>query len=416
MPANLPPEIKFIPTPTGERYELPQRHVGCLRVAAWPIIIFSVFNAVFGLYISLIGSGLITTYKNGSSNSDPLIVLFGIAWFLIMLLPVLLGCFMIGGHNTIEVRNEWLTATHHSGPLRLWRKMRINNIRTFHIRTGNPGNKLSGIHPMTGILKADLVGGQRRILAWGYHKDTLQALALHLTERFQLHLGATLLDPKHASIPIEEHLSGPGSLIEGLGKLTHKKIKPLDTPNIPQGPDVNAPKPTYTDVRLELHESGLTFTIPPVGIRKGSKGILTFSLSWNLFIALFTGLWLYDYKNTQGWNVYVIISFALLWGLGIATLIVAINIGKRRAIIDVIGETLLITHQSIFKIKQQEVHRDNIESIRLEYCGKESDDVPILNLQINCTQGKMITMLNQLSNNELAWIASELRKALRIDC
>ncbi len=415
MPANLPPEIKVIPIPTGERYELPQRHVGCLRVAAWPIIIFSVFNAVFGIYISLIGSGLFTTSENGSSSTGPLVVLFGIVWFLIMLLPVLLGCFMIGGHNTIEVHNEWLIAAHHSGPLRLWRKMLINNIRTFQIKTGNPGNKLSGIHPMIGTLKADLVGGQRRIIAWGYHRDTLQALAQHLTERFQLHVDITLLDPRHASIPIEEQSSDPESLIEGLGKLTHKKIKPLDVPNIPQGPDVNAPKPTYTDVRLELHKNGLTFTIPSVGIRKGSKGILAFSLSWNLFMALFTGLWFAGHRSTQGWNSYIVLMcLTTLWGLGIATLIAAINIGKRRAIIDVVGETLLISHQSIFKIKQQEVHRDNIESIRLEYCGKESDDVPILNLQINCKQGKMITMLNQLSNNELAWIASELRKALNL--
>ena len=131
-------------------------------------------------------------------------------------------------------------------------------------------------------------------------------------------------------------------------------------------------------------------------------------------VALFTGFWVSAGKQ----NVTDLLIFSaiisLFWAVGIGMLVAAINAGRRRAILDVVGDTLLITRQNIFKNRQQEVHRDNIKSIRRDKSGVEVNDVPVLNLQVRLHEGKKISMFSQLSNDELSWVAAVLREALGV--
>lgn len=406
----LPPEIQIITTPGGERYELPQRHVGCLRVAAGPVIFLALIFSGLSLFMVLTSSGLYQILTGGGGSMDIMQVIIGVVFFLISgLIPLAFGCFMYGGHNTIELRNDWLIATHHSGPLRWRRKILIKDVRKLEIKTGNPDSSYIGTQPMIGALNAELTGGGRRNLAWGYHHETLRALAKLITERCRVRDGVTLVDDNQTTILVEERTLGQEGQFEAYRRAHNKSTSD-------QPPEVNyiPPRPANSTVILEARDDGLTLTIPPVGVRKGAKGLFGFSIFWNLFMVVFTGFWSVGSKgNTQGLGLLMLIAFfGLFWAVGIGMLVAAINAGRRRAILDVVGDTLLITRQNIFKTRQQEVRRDNIKSIRRDASGTKVNDVPLLNLQVHLREGKKIAMLGQLSNDELSWIASELREAL----
>lgn len=264
---------------------------------------------------------------------------------------------------------------------------------------------------MIGALNAELVGGGRRNLAWGYHKDTLRAMAKLLTERCRVRDGAILVDDNQTTIVVEERTLGQWGQFEAYRRAHNKNVSdlPPETHDIP-------PQPVDSEVKLEVRDDGLTLSIPPVGICKGSKGLFGFSIFWNGFMVVFTRFWIVGSNgSTQGWSLLMLVAFfGLFWAIGIGTLIAAINAGRRRAILDVVGDTLLITRQNIFKTRQQEVHRDNIKSIRRDRSGVEVNDVPILNLQIRLHEGKKISLFSQLSDDELGWLAAVLREALGV--
>jgi hypothetical protein len=411
MPNDLPPEIEVVTTPRGERYELPQRHVGCLRVAAGPVIFIALIFSGSSLFMALASSGLIQSLTGGSGSVDILQVFIGAVFFLVSgLIPLAFGCFMYGGRNTIELRDDWLIATHHGGPLRWRRKMPVKDVLKLEIKTGNPESSSVGTHPMIGALNAELVGGGRRNLAWGYHKDTLGAMAKLLTERCRVRDGATLVDDNQITIVVEERTLGQWSQFEAYRRAHNKNVSDLP-------PETNeiTPQPTDSTVILEPNDVGLTITVPPVGIRKGGKGGLGFSIMWNGFMAVFTFFWFYSGSRFSGWELLLICGFlSLFWAVGIGVGVAAINAGRRRAILDVVGDTLLITRQNIFKTRQQEVHRDNIQSIRRDKSGTEINDVPVLNLQVRLYEGKKVSMFSQLSNDEIGWVAAVLREALDV--
>lgn len=407
MTNALPPEIQAITTPRGELIEMHTRYVGCLRVAAVPVIVIGLVFAGAGLAMSLLNSGLLHRLTTGDGRVDIALALFGVPFFLAGLVPVVFGCFMFGGRNTIELRDDQLIATHRSGPLRWRRQIPMKDIRKFEIKTGNPESTPAGTDPMVGALNVLLDGGTRRNLAWGYHKDTLRALADYLAEQCQTVAGSKLVDNRQATIVIEERTLGQDDALDKIRR-AKGEAKPYVSDNTVGIPT----QPADSNVIYEPHEDGLTITVPPVGMRKGSKGMLGFSIFWNGFMALATAGWLYAGRSDAALIVYII--FPLFWLIGIAMLLAAMNAGRRTAILDVVGDTLLITRKTLFKTTQQEVRRDNIQSIRRDASGTKVNDVPLLNLQVRLVEGKKISMLGQLSNDELSWIAAILREALNL--
>lgn len=407
MSTSLPPEIQTVTTPRGELIDLPSRYVGCLRVAAVPVIVLGLVFAGGGLAISLFASGWYHRLSGGAGPVDIALVVIGVTFFLMGLVPVVAGCFMFGGRNRIELRDDRLIATQRSGPLRWRREMAIKDVRKLEVKTGNPENTPKGSNPMLGALNVVLDGGTRRNLAWGYHKDTLRALADYLVERCQSRTGATLMPSNAPAIEIEERTLGQDRELEKImrAKEAAGEHVPDNTVDVP-------PQPTDSIVIYEPHEDGMTITVPPMGVHKGSKGMFGLAVLWNGFMAVVTAGWLFAGKKNDPVIAYIVIP--LFWVVGIAFLLGAVNAGRRRAILDVVSDTLLITRKTLFKTTQQEVHRDNIQSIRRDASGTKINDVPVLNLQVRLHKGKKISMLSQLTNDELSWIAALLREALRV--
>lgn len=401
MPDELPPSVLVVTTPRGELYELPSRDVGCLRIVAIPVVLVGLLFCAVGLYVSLIEGGLLGVITGGRMGGgkplDLFNAVFGVPFFLSGFVPLYTGAFLYAGRSTIELRDDSLIATQRSGPFRWRRKIGIADIRKFQVKSANMDEKQLAIGSALSALNVSLAGGRLRNLAWGYPKNDLRALADHLASRCKAPARAKLIHDDQQAIEVEERILG------------QEKFE-SDVPEVNE--DGVPPRPTDSTVIYEPHEDGLTITVPPVGMRKASKGMLGFAIFWNGFMAVVTTGWLFAGKGSDAVIVYIV--FPLFWLVGIAMALGAVNAGRRRAILDVVGDTLLITRKTLFKTTQQEVHRDNIKSIRRDKSGVEVNDVPVLNLQVRLHQGKKISMLSQLSNNELSWIAALLREALRV--
>ncbi len=405
--AELPKEIEVVSTAQGERYELPAREVGCLRIAAVPVIAFGTLSCCVGLYISLIEGGLLGLITSGGTSGggggkpfSPFFAVFGLPFFLSGLIPVYSGFFMLGGRSTIEIRNDKLIAIQRGGPVRWRRKIPISGVRKFQVKSSGMKDSEVMIGAAQSALNVLSESGRLNCLAWGYPKPTLRALADHLSMRCQTISGAWLLDTDRPAIEVEESVMGQDR---------------YETDNQGAIQEDIPPRPQDTTVIVKPNDVGLTITVPPVGIRKGSKGGLGFSILWNGFMAVFTFFWFYlGGVGIRGELLLICGLLSLFWAVGIGVLIAAINAGRRMAILDVVGDTLLITRQNIFKTRQQEFPREKIKAIRMDKSGTKVNHVPIMNLQVHLTEGGRIAMLGQLTNDELKWIAGQLRQALGV--
>jgi hypothetical protein len=408
MTPRLPPEIQVITTPGGELYELPAKQVGCLKIATVPLILIGLAFSFTGLYAAVYESGLLGMLMGRAGKPfNPINLVFGVPFFLIGLVPIYLGVMIYGGRSTIELRDDVLIATQRSGPFRWRREVALDRIKQFQVKSSNPDDLKVAVGKAACALNVATADNKYYSLAWGYDKPMLRALADYLAERCPDHAGATLMHGSAQAIEVEERTIGQDRELEKIMRAREAAGQDLtdNTTDIP-------PKPADSTVVYEPHEDGLTITVPPVGVRKGSKGMFGFSIFWNGFMALVTVGWLFAGKNSDAVIAYIV--FPVFWLVGIVILLGAINAGRRRAILDVVGDTLLITRKTLFKTSQQEIHRDNIKTIRRDKSGVEINDVPVLNLQVHLHKGKKVSMLSQLSDEELSWIAALLREALRV--
>lgn len=406
MPDALPPEVQTITTTRGVMYELPAKQIGGIRYIAVAAAVLGVGLLGVAAYLVLIRAGLLdwlTGNGQGSGSQPDLFELFWaipLGFFGLSLLR--LAWFLVGGRSTIELRDDRLITTQTLGPLRRRKTYAVKDIKKFQVKTGRPGQGNEAISPAMCALNIVVEDDKVRNITWGYAKPTLTALAEALTEHCEASTYAGGFDDKREAITVEQRAIGD---LDSEDKFPDATLDHADIPT----------RPGDAVARLEYHEDGLTITVPPVGVLKASKGLLGFAVCWNLFMLLFTVMWfVVGDKMPLGGLVLVVGVLTLFWAVGIASMVSVINAGKRMAILDVVGNTLLITRKTLFKTLQTEVQRDNISGIRRDRSGTEVNNVPILNLQVHLHKGKKVAMLSQLSNDELAWIAGELRGALDV--
>src|SRR5690349_16764475 len=92
-------------------------------------------------------------------------------------------------------------------------------------------------------------------------------------------------------------------------------------------------------ITAERFPDGLTITVPPAGLWRGTAGLFPFAIIWNGFMIVFTpGLLLgtlggKDFQQTAA--IVVPAVLALFWLVGIGLLLGALNMGRRQAAIAV---------------------------------------------------------------------------------
>ncbi len=170
-------------------------------------------------------------------------------------------------------------------------------------------------------------------------------------------------------------------------------------------------QPQGSDATIERRADGITLSIPPAGIVRGSKGLFVFAIVWNLFIGGFgtmltlSSLGIFDSPVRSLWFGYVfLLPFV---AVGIATLLAAINMGRRTTAIATSGDELFVVRKGLFGKKTQQWRLSEV-AIRVAHSGMKVNDQPIQELQIQGMNGKF-GMLCERPEIELHWIAGQLR-------
>jgi hypothetical protein len=384
----LPREIQAEHWPDRTTYDLPMRPIGALRFLGLLPMAFSV------AFVWMPGHFLLGLFHQLGRDKAGFFLWIPIAFlcaFVIAgLVPFTIGLFMLIGRTRLVVTRERIIATEIAGPVRRSRKIKVADIERLEYggaRTeGQTANATPAWLKQIGGLTAILRNGKKSLLLIGYPRDWVEAMA--------------------------EELSG--SMQQVGTKVEINEVEPL-TRNAETPTEELVSKPASSLVQLETRVNGLVLEIPPAGLRKGGKGLFSFAIIWCLFMTVFTCAMCFG-KDHNGqrppWGAWLFI--AGFWGIGLTMLASAINMGRRRAVLTVESGGLRVDQHGLFGANSREWQRGQISAVRVDRSGMEVNHVPLMQLQIHPVGGKKFGLLTGRPEDELRWIASELRRALSV--
>ncbi|HKI71899.1 MAG TPA: hypothetical protein VKA81_05950 [Verrucomicrobiae bacterium] len=370
-------------------YTLPARPLGKLR---WLALFLVAFGVVFA---SIPATGLFRSLKSipaGKAAAGD----FGFAVFLVPfvvtgLVPLGLGLLVLFGRCRVEWHQKRLSVLDYVGPVR-WRR-RLQKSRILKLTVSSGGAKING-QPVTtgplaelGALAAEFEEGRPRLVAIGYPRDWLEALAEDLSAR--VHATASTI-----AAPVVEAVN-----------LDQSRPEPVEV----------VPKPADSRVRVEPRPDGVLLVVPPAGLRKGSKGLFGFAILWCLIVAVITtAIAAASAKNVRGKPFVGWALIGVFWLVGLSMLAGAVNMARRRAMLLVENGRLKVAQIGIFGAKRWDWNRENIAAIRADTSGLEVNNAPVIELQIHPVNGKKTGFFAGRDQEELRWMASELRRALKV--
>ena len=405
QPATLPPEVRFEATPDGGRYRLPRRPLGWLRLLGLVPMGFGVL--MLGGLASFFGgfTGGMFNASGGFNWGSLIFVAFMVPFVLGGVTPILLGLWLTAGASDIVVRDGRVAAVERLGPLRRRRRRRIDGLTVLYLGHGG-GSALNGWFGSLSLLRAgtDLDPSAERaahdkdglFLAWGYPEAALRPLAEHVADLLGQDLGNSRPLPVIGVDLLETGtFTGRG---RGDADRSHRVVER---------------QPTESKAILDERADGLTLTLPAAGLWRGSSGLFAFSLLWCGFMVVFTTI----VAAGAGLDIIFLAFITVFWAIGIGMMLLAINLGHRRVILDVVGvpgdATLLVARQDLRGIQQDDWPSRDIADVRVADSGTEVNDRALRQLRIELhTQKKPVKLLTGRPDEELAWIATTLRRGL----
>lgn len=372
----------------GVRYVLPNRSLGKGRL--FGIVVMA--TGLFGVGFAAVWISKALSFGSGDDQIgrwfSMVFVVAGLAPLLGGLMSMIAGLGLLTGrtHTRIEYTNGILRVTERFGIFRWSWKRSADRVRRLVVGPALQSASASpGIGPYL-VIHVECDGAPPMKMAPGYDRGPLEAIAAALAERLDV------TSEFAAAAPVTDEVNSDEDQ-----------------------PQPQVAKPAGSDATLESRDGEMTIRIPPAGLWRGSKGLFFFSILWNGFMTVFTfALVFADGESVDGDIRVVYVVIPLFWLIGLGILAAAVNMGRRRAILDVIGDTLLISRAGPFGSKLTELRGDQIESIQVGTSGMEVNDVPVMELQIHPREGKKVGLLSQRDDDELQWIAYELRNALQI--
>ena len=393
-PLDAAPAVTTISLPDGgTRWRLPvRRRLGRLGGTA-------AFLVVFGLLFGGVPTGVLL----GASKV--------IGWWALVALPValpfafiglmcvLMGAASLVGRADLEVRSGRLVAVDRLGPLRLRRSRPVERIAGFELKGGAVRTNGKALEAREGgefsTLRATLDGNAKPWPVIGmYPRDMLLALARDLAQACDAQAPAELFD------------DGPPPVVEVDWRKENEQ---------PERAPVE--RPADTPITLEQADGVTTIRVPPAGA-EGAKGLIAFGVLWEAFslLACAAALWKWITNPAslaaQGspWVLAVVLPLFPL--VGVAMLLYGLSLARRTTVLDIIGDTLLVTRSGLRRVRSWEWRADDLERVRIGPSGMEINDEPVLALLIEARGGKKTVLLTERSEPELAWIAWEVARAL----
>ncbi|MBL8794509.1 MAG: hypothetical protein JNM56_11430, partial [Planctomycetia bacterium] len=392
MSAMLPPEIEISERDDVTRIRLPARQIGHWRlIGLLPIL----FGLVFALG-PLTGALQTVNFKRFEPCSL-IFVAFTIPFVWAGLQMVRFGLLILASRSEVELRDGKIVAIERWGPVTWTRHLPMTAVRKFVVQGG--GAELERgtagpafLHELAAIQVETETEKKALLIAPVFPPQLLLPLAEELARR--------------CNVAVEQR--------EGRLEKPAIEVQQVLTPEDAAMLEEDPPQPDESDVEVEEAADGVTLKVPAAGVWAGSKGLMFFSFFWNGLLTVITAAFLFANDKPKTKDLLILIPFfGLFWAIGIGLLLGAINMGKRRAVLAVVGDRLLALQTGIFGGKRAEWRRDELLDIRSGPSGMEVNDVPVMELQITPLKGKKFGMLSGRDEVELRWLAAKLRHALR---
>jgi len=173
---------------------------------------------------------------------------------------------------------------------------------------------------------------------------------------------------------------------------------------------------------VEHTPDGLCIRMPPAGLR-AARSEFRFALAFTAILVFVTAIFVFA---LVGKPPKLIVAFgvviALFWAGALGLLVEVWRRSRQMAIIDVVGETLLISTSKPGSGESFQIEKDNIKALGVGPSGVVVDDVPVMALridlgkpiQIGKARRRALKLFRERSEAELCDIADQLRLALGI--
>jgi hypothetical protein len=313
-------------------------------------------------------------------------VAFLLVFMIVGCFPAAYGFLMMFGRCRISWHDGRLTVSDLVGPFGRRRRMPRTAIRKFAVKAGverNGQSVTTGPLASMAMLVAEFENGKPRVVALGYPREWLEAIATELSGY------ASRTQPATPKVEVVDLQATP-----------------------PQFQDV-AEKPAASKIVLQRNAASIVLEVPPAGLRKGSMGLFFFSIAWCAFMTVFTSGMLKQARAAKSdWQSLIFIG--TFWAVGLGMMAGAVNLGRRRATLTAGKSGLTIVQSGPFGTKRREFRREEIAAVRADTSNVEVNNRRVLELQIHPVTGKKVGLLVNREADELRWMATELRNALGV--
>jgi hypothetical protein len=397
---SLPETIEVRELPHGIRYTFPIRPLGWRR---FPILFFSTFG---GLAVLLFAAFYIANFfGHGVPGVFQLFIwmnlLLGAAFFVAGVGAIGAAIRFTFGRSEVEIDNGKIVARQRLGPLRWSRGVPLDQVR--HLTVTIPSKKRTPrrCHARRAALVAMGDALKPTALVGGYPVTWLVPLAEDLARRWDV--GATDESATSRRPTVE--------VVQTTG------IEDLDL-----GEAIK--QPPESRVRVAFCADGITLEVPPVGVQHDAGGLFLFAIACCGFLVVVTAFILsFDLRFAQirPWHesVFVFMLLAVLWVGAVVLLTTGYRSVKNRAVFRVSDERLLVTEEGPSGRMHREWKRDDIALIGVgptsPIDNNAGETAKVLwELQIYPKNARHVGLLAGRDTDELRWIATTLRWALRL--
>jgi hypothetical protein len=309
-----------------------------------------------------------------------------------------LGLVALLGRCEVELCHGELVTFDGIGSLGLRRRRSVGKLRRLVVEhyparyNGQPV-ETGPLAEMAGI-KADFTEGKPFAMAIGYPRSWLTPLAEHLAERCCLSTepGMVTLPPIEVTQVTVQH------------------------PEFVESPE----QPPKSKVIVEQSPRGVVLRIPEAGLfGRGGGGCLLWSgVCLCLFMLVPTLALLFgppgpkDPEKLDPRVAWLILG--LFWATGIGFLVGAMYMARRQAVLAVVDDTLMVMQAGLFGWRRWEWTREELSDIVSGPSNMCINDQPVIELHIYPNDGKRVGLLVGRGTDELRWLATVLRRALRL--
>ncbi len=204
--------------------------------------------------------------------------------------------------------------------------------------------------------------------------------------------------------------------------------------------DADVDQPKSSRAKMARTAEGFQLTLPPVGVSRAGHGLFWVGLCFCGGVAIISVSWVLiagagsTHKGVYTppdpnrppipWQMWAgMAGFALA---SLATTMQSLSLGRRSALIEVAGDSLLVREKGVFRSRTYQWSRDELKAIqsgpsgmsvgaggRKAFSTRSGKGFSIRQLHVYLNDGRRARLLTGRDDQELDWVAAQLRAALR---